>query len=267
MEKSANGEKMLPADYDKLDYEEIKDRLCITLHSKEQRIEQLKGNLSMDIEGTDLTAAIRIFTGKKDNENGYFGIEPRYLETWGKTLEEVYQQALQNMPRLFPPRIMEMDEMIGRLIFGLDDVEQDSESLEIEFEPYKMYVLSNDTKTDGAAAILYPGLLEKLASNMQSNIFILPSSEHETLLTKDTGEISARDWQSVVIQANQQLFSQDILSDEVYCYDYQEHMLKMVTDPEQTKELRAQLQQMCCCVDVTGANTQEYEEEDYGEEQ
>lgn len=46
------------------------------------------------------------------------------------------------MPRLFPPRIMEMDEMIGRLIFGLDDVEQDSESLEIEFEPYKMYVLS-----------------------------------------------------------------------------------------------------------------------------
>lgn len=65
MEKSANGEKMLPADYDKLDYEEIKDRLCITLHSKEQRIEQLKGNLSMDIEGTDLTAAIRIFTGKK----------------------------------------------------------------------------------------------------------------------------------------------------------------------------------------------------------
>jgi len=26
MEKSANGEKMLPADYDKLDYEEIKDR-------------------------------------------------------------------------------------------------------------------------------------------------------------------------------------------------------------------------------------------------
>lgn len=146
MEKSANGEKMLPADYDKLDYEEIKDRLCITLHSKEQRIEQLKGNLSMDIEGTDLTAAIRIFTGKKDNENGYFGIEPRYLETWGKTFEEVYQQALQNMPRLFPPRIMEMDEMIGRLIFGLDDVEQDSESLEIEFEPYKMYVLSNDTK-------------------------------------------------------------------------------------------------------------------------
>ena len=122
MEKSANGEKMLPADYDKLDYEEIKDRLCITLHSKEQRIEQLKGNLSMDIEGTDLTAAIRIFTGKKDNENGYFGIEPRYLETWGKTLEEVYQQALQNMPRLFPLRIMEMDEMIGRLIFGLDDV-------------------------------------------------------------------------------------------------------------------------------------------------
>ncbi len=224
MEKSANGEKMLPADYDKLDYEEIKDRLCITLHSKEQRIEQLKGNLSMDIEGTDLTAAIRIFTGKKDNENGYFGIEPRYLETWGKTLEEVYQQALQNMPRLFPLRIMEMDEMIGRLIFGLDDVEQDSESLEIEFEPYKMYVLSNDTKTDGAAAILYPGLLEKLASNMQSNIFILPSSEHETLLTKDTGEISARDWQSVVIQANQQLFSQDILSDEVYCYDYQEHI-------------------------------------------
>ena len=57
------------------------------------------------------------------------------------------------------------------------------------------------------------------------------------------------------------------MSDEVYCYDYQEHMLKMVTDPEQTKELRAQLQQMCCCVDVTGANTQEYEEEDYGEEQ
>ena len=109
MEKSANGEKMLPADYDKLDYEEIKDRLCITLHSKEQRIEQLKGNLSMDIEGTDLTAAIRIFTGKKDNENGYFGIEPRYLETWGKTLEEVYQQALQNMPRLFPLRIKEMD--------------------------------------------------------------------------------------------------------------------------------------------------------------
>lgn len=251
------------------DYLELKVevRLCITLHSKEQRIEQLKGNLSMDIEGTDLTAAIRIFTGKKDNENGYFGIEPRYLETWGKTFEEVYQQALQNMPRLFPPRIMEMDEMIGRLIFGLDDVEQDSESLEIEFEPYKMYVLSNDTKTDGTAAILYPGLLEKLASNMQSNIFILPSSEHETLLTKDTGEISARDWQSVVIQANQQLFSQDILSDEVYCYDYQEHMLKMVTDPEQTKELRAQLQQMCCCVDATGANTQEYEEEDYGEEQ
>lgn len=32
MEKSANGEKMLPADYDKLDYEEIKDRTSPTPH-------------------------------------------------------------------------------------------------------------------------------------------------------------------------------------------------------------------------------------------
>ena len=110
-------------------------------------------------------------------------------------------------------------------------------------EPYEQYVLSNSSTCHGASVLLYPDVLDQLAQNAGENLFILPSSIHELILMRDNGEMSAGELQAMVACVNQEgVEPQEVLSDEVYYYDKDEHSLTMATSKEHTAALKSHLE-------------------------
>ncbi len=149
-------------------------------------------------------------------------------------MEDVYEQALRNTERLLPPKIQKFEDV---WLLGEDEGMKSK-----KLEPNTMYILSNEVSLHGATAMLYPGLLQDIGKATRGSFFILPSSVHETILIRDNGEISAEEFQRMVMEVNRTKVSPDeVLSDEVYRYDYRERKLIMETDPAQTKEYIEQL--------------------------
>jgi hypothetical protein len=73
----------------------------------------------------------------------------------------------------------------------------------------------------GAGVIFYPNMLKELADYHESDLFIIPSSVHETLIIPDTNMImdieSLRD---MICEVNRTAVAdEEILSDNLYVYD------------------------------------------------
>ena len=91
--------------------------------------------------------------------------------------------------------------------------------------PDTMFVLTNDMKVNGAAAILNDDTRQKIADKV-GDFYVLPSSIHETLIIPKDAGMELRDLEQMVQEVNQtQVAPQERLSDHVYEYDAKEHEL------------------------------------------
>ena len=59
-----------------------------------------------------------------------------------------------------------------------------------------MYVMSNESKINGAAAMIFTEKLQEFADAHETNLFILPSSIHEILLIPESAEMNVQDLKS-----------------------------------------------------------------------
>lgn len=102
-------------------------------------------------------------------------------------------------------------------------------------EENRMLILSNVQHFYGAGALLYPGLLERLAQEHGCGFFILPSSVHEVILLTDYGEDDPECLGSMVREVNREnVPREEFLSDHVYYYD-RESGLRILTGAGQKK--------------------------------
>ena len=82
-----------------------------------------------------------------------------------------------------------------------------------------MKVLSNTRRIYGAVCILYPGVLESLASKEGHDLYILPSSVHEVILLPDIGVPSAEELRKIIKEVNDtQVAPEEVLSYSLYRY-------------------------------------------------
>ena len=84
--------------------------------------------------------------------------------------------AMANTPVILPYKFEDMVDIMmglvfeGKLHFGNPK------------EMHQMYILTNRNKINGAGCILYPDVLKTFADMMVHDLYIIPSSVHETLL-------------------------------------------------------------------------------------
>ena len=163
----------------------------------------------------DLATTFRYFAGK-DDSNGIATllVSNDVYQKWDIDIEELYQIALSNTMRLFPWKIVSLLETMRRLqpeIFPLDDDIEDS----------GIYVLTNDLSINGATCILYNSVIKDFANEKGCNLFILPSSRHETMLVlEDEQKQDSEFLQNLIVEANQSVVGLiDFLSDNMYYYD------------------------------------------------
>ena len=216
-------------------FQSVKDNLYVTAQNKENNQEYLKDIVHKDIPDTDITAVLRVLCDKNQEKgNASFIVKEGMAEIWGVARDDLYELALKNTERIFPPKMLNLINALR-----LDENESISGK---KLEPYEQYVLTNDVRVHGATVLLYPNLLQEIGEATGGSFFILPSSIHETILIKDNGELNAEELQHMVVEINRTKVRPDeVLSDEVYSYDYREQKLIMVTNPAQTKEYLEQM--------------------------
>ena len=92
-----------------------------------------------------------------------------------------------------------------------------------------MYIITNSYYTNGAAAMLYPGVLARCADMLDGDIYIIPSSIHEVLFVKAGNEVDAKDIIECIILANKNIVKKsEKLSDNLYIYRRREDKVEIL---------------------------------------
>lgn len=84
-----------------------------------------------------------------------------------------------------------------------------------------MYILSNHESYWGAAALFYPGVMQKLSKLIGGDFYVLPSSVHELIILPVSDEADPQKLADTISAANSTVVSsEDFLSDYLYiCRD------------------------------------------------
>ncbi|MDD5935686.1 MAG: DUF5688 family protein [Clostridiales bacterium] len=158
---------------------------------------------------------------------GSIRITEEHRTTWNVSLEQLWEVAVENTKRLFPPVIRPMEEVVLDLIEQknlLDEEESKAIGKECASKS-NMYVLTNQKGINGAACLLYPHVLEEFAQMLGEDFYILPSSIHELILVPQTFtnqehiQRSKVELENMVQEINEtQVAVEEVLSDHVYEY-------------------------------------------------
>ena len=185
------------------------------------------------IKYLDLAVIFHCLVHNVEEGLGTIRITNEHLELWGITIEEMKSLALKNTMKKFPAIIRSMEEVIGELLIEeltetslpsdlqeeIDLFKQETRQLREENGSTNMYILSNNKGINGATCILYKNVLKQFAEQLQSDLFILPSSIHEVILIPYHNSISYQQLTKMVQEVNlTQVAGDEVLSDKVYYY-------------------------------------------------
>ncbi|MBE5876712.1 MAG: hypothetical protein E7290_07465 [Lachnospiraceae bacterium] len=206
-------------------YENIRDKVIYKLvHAERNRV------LLEDvphIKVHDLAVVFQCLMAQEDMGNATVLIHNAHLKLWGIDEKKLYQAAIVNTPRLLPYEISAMKDVIRQLL-ELD------EELPVEEGNIPMYVLSNRARIFGAACILYPDVLRNFADEIESDLYILPSSVHELILLPTSAGSDIAELTKMVQDINEtQLGQEEVLSDSIYYYSRDEGKLLMLSEEKQ----------------------------------
>lgn len=215
---------------DLLSYDSVKERLKVELINTKANRAMLGSHPHMSME--DLSAICRIELGRTEHGmNATIKVSDEMLARWGIKREELFQKALENTKENHPPILLEMDQIV-REMGGGSTVQRNflKEEQAPDFED-SIYVLTNPSRTGGAAAVLHPETLEQMGRLFPEGYYLLPSSVHEFLIVPKSMGISPKELGEMVRDVNRQAVSrEEVLSDRVYEYDKEKGRILQVPE-------------------------------------
>ena len=207
------------------DFEQVKDRLAMKVINAEKNVELLAACPHF-IMG-DLAAIFQVQVDSNEFGNAVITVKNEHSNMWGVDAQTLMNLARENMEEKQPVRIQSMLEVLRDMMGG----DMPDEMLSGP-EP-AMYVMSNESKVNGAAAMVFTDKLQEFAELHETNFFILPSSIHETLLVPDNGEMDVEQLTNMVREVNDtQVAPDEILSYTVYYYDRDAQALMFAENKE-----------------------------------
>lgn len=162
--------------------------------------------------------------GSPDRTSASVTVNHALTERWEIDETSLLSAAERNAPRISPPVLTSLESLIGMPKTMLTDPDSPASAL---------HVLTNQTGINGAACILYDGVLRDFATEKHADILILPSSVHEVLLLPDTGIASRENLEEMIHAVNREAVSpEERLSDSLYLYQRAEdRIIRPLTTP------------------------------------
>ena len=149
----------------------------------------------------------------------------------GMDEEMLFKSAAENTRRILPPTVRNMKDVITEMFEAQGMPEELSNMMMGQIpEELPMWVITNNVGNNGAVSMLYENELHELAENMESDLYILPSSVHEVIaVSTDMG--NPEELAQMVAEINMQEVSlSERLSNQVYHYDKDLRKLSLATD-------------------------------------
>ena len=203
-------------------FDTIKDKIVykvVNYRSNEKLLEQVPHKRILDL-------AV-VFYCLLDNEYGRSATALIYnnnLKNWNVTIDDVYKAALKNTPDLLHSKISSMAALFEKCGVNVDGEEVDLK----DYVPSDMYVLTNESKLNGAACILYENVLYDFAQKLGADLYILPSSVHEVILLPKLSMFEKDELVNMVKEVNTEgVAADEVLSDHVYEYNSTERLITM----------------------------------------
>lgn len=198
------------------DYEKLKDSLCIRLLNKRKNSWDMKDAVYKTIG--DIAIVLYLTIGEANGILTTMKIRKTMMKDWGVKEEEVFETAMLNSYRQAPPRIypwikwLENTRYYGEAFMDLDS-------------PYLLNkgaagnCLSTTNKTNGAVAVFYPGVADRIAGLLNDSFFMVFTSVHEVMIHSE--ESSDVDMLRRVLRDTVKTSTpaEDFLSYNIFYYD------------------------------------------------
>lgn len=209
------------------DYDSVRDFIIMMLVNRELNSEMLTNAPYIPFE--DLAIVFRWLAVKSTESIGTSLVTNRDIRRWGVNVRELYDIASENTRRLFPEHVENLVSLLMRQ-YGIDVKKDGMAENNPEKDPEKdMYIITNSYYTNGAAAMLYPGVLARCADMLDGDIYIIPSSIHEVLFVKAGNGVDAKDIIECIILANKNIVKKsEKLSDNLYIYRRREDKVEIL---------------------------------------
>ena len=210
-----------------LEYEKMKEKVvfkAVGYARNKELLRQIPHILFLD-----MALVFYCHVPQKELDSATILVYNSHLKMWGVTKERLYWDAQKNTPRILPARILSMEEMMKEICSvdeigegTMEDMEQTAEGNAPDSgfgKGGRMFVLGNEKKLFGAAAMFYRDTIEEFSDEMGKSIFILPSSVHEVILVPDDGLQEPEELWKMVCEINEtQVEPEDVLTDSVYYF-------------------------------------------------
>lgn len=207
------------------DYETAKDSLFIRLLNYDDNSEDLKDAIYKRIG--DITQVLYMKVSERDGNVMSTKILKSIVEKWkedGLTLSEgnILEEALRNTERMYPPRIYRWDQMLFSPEYEGEEFMSPGTEEAIS-QDFIGNCLTTAKKTNGAVAIFYPGVAERFANVLDSDLYLVFTSIHEVMVHNADG-IDAVDL-SIILQdtLEEATPKRDSLTKKIYKYKKDTH--------------------------------------------
>ena len=139
-------------------------------------------------------------------------IHNSHLKLWNVEVDDMYETAKTNSIRILPPRLDNLHDIFEEIT---------DESLDF-LEELNINILTNPLKIFGATCMIYPDLLEDIATIYEDDMIIIPSSVHEVLIFPKNNlpdGYTLEHINTMIETVNTtELSDMEVLSDHVYYY-------------------------------------------------
>ncbi|MCR4869181.1 MAG: DUF5688 family protein [Lachnospiraceae bacterium] len=202
------------------DFHRMKDKVVFRLINA-SRNQELLSDLA-HVLYLDLAIVFACVVSVKEEETASFLIHEEHLMMWNTTVEELFELAKDNTPRLFPACCQDLSDVIEK--------EYPKELPPLGNLKHEcMYVLSNQHRIHGASCILYRHILKEIGEKMGCDLYIIPSSVHETLIIPSRLDLDVSQFRKVIMEVNATAVSEEeYLSDHAYLYKRKSNKLQSI---------------------------------------
>lgn len=215
------------------DFEKIRDKISFKLINAGKNKNRLKTMTHRMF--LDLAVIYDVRVTQIADVVGSVAVTNDMMKAWDVTEEQLYELSLQNALRMDRGVVKPLESLMQEW-FG-DDAETDEKdytykdfdiSIAEEIQETALYVATNRSKTNGAAVVLYPYLLDTVGT-LLGDFFILPSSIHEILLLPADGAMESSELLKMVHEVNAStVAAEEVLSENVYRYDVAKKELSVI---------------------------------------
>lgn len=213
------------------DYETIKKSLTVYVRNAQENIDFLA---SCPHEIREDLALVYGFHVLVDGEKaGSAIINYDRLRWLGVSEEQLKQDAWENMKQSNPPCFLDLQDMLAKMYSDeLGDVKAGSlEYLEDVDPNAMMYVLTNSNQVNGAVYMCDEEVMSLIAEKLGSDLIVIPSSIHETIILKETENVSVTELNAMVEAVNEEAVTpQEKLGNSVYRFDREAQRLEKVVE-------------------------------------